>query len=196
MVRDAGRTLGEVLAGTVNFFNPEVIVIGGDVAEAREHLLAVCAKRSSAGRYPLRHAIWTSFRAGSATAPASLVRPSWQSSTSSPPARWTAPSKPAPPNGEHAADRPARRGRQPRRSASERGLFVQPAELPGHRGDHLGGCVHGGADHGVNASPDPVDRSDQHGARRYSPDRRVVEPTERLRLRASESAMLGSIPAS
>jgi predicted NBD/HSP70 family sugar kinase len=40
MVRDAGRTLGEVLAGTVNFFNPEVIVIGGDVAEAREHLLA------------------------------------------------------------------------------------------------------------------------------------------------------------
>jgi hypothetical protein len=51
-----------------------------------------------------------------------LVRPSWQSSTSSPPARWTAPSKPAPPNGEHAADRPARRGRQPRRSASERGL--------------------------------------------------------------------------
>jgi len=40
MVRDAGRTLGEVLAGTVNFFNPEVIVIGGDVAEAHEHLLA------------------------------------------------------------------------------------------------------------------------------------------------------------
>jgi predicted NBD/HSP70 family sugar kinase len=40
MVRDAGRTLGEVLAGTVNFFNPAVIVIGGDIAEAREQLLA------------------------------------------------------------------------------------------------------------------------------------------------------------
>ena len=40
MVRDAGRTLGEVLAGTVNFFNPGVIVIGGDIAEAHEHLLA------------------------------------------------------------------------------------------------------------------------------------------------------------
>jgi predicted NBD/HSP70 family sugar kinase len=40
MVRDAGRTLGEVLAGTVNFFNPAVIVIGGDIAEAHEHLLA------------------------------------------------------------------------------------------------------------------------------------------------------------
>jgi predicted NBD/HSP70 family sugar kinase len=40
MVRDAGRTLGEVLAGTVNFFNPAVIVVGGDIAEAREELLA------------------------------------------------------------------------------------------------------------------------------------------------------------
>jgi predicted NBD/HSP70 family sugar kinase len=40
MVREAGRTLGEVLAGTVNFFNPGVIVIGGDISEAHEHLLA------------------------------------------------------------------------------------------------------------------------------------------------------------
>jgi predicted NBD/HSP70 family sugar kinase len=40
MVREAGRTLGEVLAGAVNFVNPGVIVIGGDIAEAHEHLLA------------------------------------------------------------------------------------------------------------------------------------------------------------
>jgi predicted NBD/HSP70 family sugar kinase len=40
MVRDAGRALGEVLAGTVNFFNPAVIVIGGDIAEAHAQLLA------------------------------------------------------------------------------------------------------------------------------------------------------------
>jgi predicted NBD/HSP70 family sugar kinase len=40
MVRDAGRTLGEVLAGTVNFFNPAVIVLGGDIAEAHAQLLA------------------------------------------------------------------------------------------------------------------------------------------------------------
>ena len=40
MVRDAGRTLGEVLAGTVNFFNPAVIIIGGDIAEAHAQLLA------------------------------------------------------------------------------------------------------------------------------------------------------------
>jgi predicted NBD/HSP70 family sugar kinase len=40
MVRAAGRTLGEVLAGTVNFFNPAAIVIGGDIAEAHAQLLA------------------------------------------------------------------------------------------------------------------------------------------------------------
>ena len=40
MVREAGRSLGEVLAATVNFFNPAVIVIGGDIAEAQGPLLA------------------------------------------------------------------------------------------------------------------------------------------------------------
>jgi predicted NBD/HSP70 family sugar kinase len=40
MVREAGRSLGEVLAGTVNFFNPAVIVIGGDIAEAEAQLIA------------------------------------------------------------------------------------------------------------------------------------------------------------
>jgi predicted NBD/HSP70 family sugar kinase len=40
LVRDAGRALGEILAGIVNFFNPSVIAIGGDIADAHEHLLA------------------------------------------------------------------------------------------------------------------------------------------------------------
>ncbi len=40
LVREAGRNLGEVLAGCVNFFNPEVIVIGGDVGQASQQLLA------------------------------------------------------------------------------------------------------------------------------------------------------------
>jgi len=40
MVRDAGRLIGEVLAGAVNLLNPEVIVVGGDVADAHEPLLA------------------------------------------------------------------------------------------------------------------------------------------------------------
>jgi predicted NBD/HSP70 family sugar kinase len=40
LVRQAGRQLGEVLAGLVNALDPSVIVIGGDVAEAREQLFA------------------------------------------------------------------------------------------------------------------------------------------------------------
>ena len=40
VVRDAGRALGEVLASCVSFFNPSVIVIGGDLAEVHEQLLA------------------------------------------------------------------------------------------------------------------------------------------------------------
>jgi predicted NBD/HSP70 family sugar kinase len=41
MVREAGRSLGEVLAGCVNFFNPGVIVIGGDIGQAPELLAGV-----------------------------------------------------------------------------------------------------------------------------------------------------------
>jgi predicted NBD/HSP70 family sugar kinase len=40
LVREAGRNLGDVLAGCVNFFNPEVIVIGGDVSQASHQMLA------------------------------------------------------------------------------------------------------------------------------------------------------------
>jgi predicted NBD/HSP70 family sugar kinase len=40
LVRDAGRYLGEVLAGAVNFFNPGAIVIGGDISDAHQQLLA------------------------------------------------------------------------------------------------------------------------------------------------------------
>ena len=39
-VRDAGRTIGEVLAACVSMLNPSVIVIGGSLAEAGENLLA------------------------------------------------------------------------------------------------------------------------------------------------------------
>ena len=40
MVRESGRLLGQVLAGVVNFLNPDVIIIGGDVSEAEQQLLA------------------------------------------------------------------------------------------------------------------------------------------------------------
>ena len=39
-VRDAGRLLGRALAATVNLLNPTMIMIGGDVAEAGDQLLA------------------------------------------------------------------------------------------------------------------------------------------------------------
>ena len=40
-VREAGRHLGDVLAGCVSFFNPSVIVIGGDLAETEQLLAGV-----------------------------------------------------------------------------------------------------------------------------------------------------------
>ena len=40
LVRDSGRLIGEVLAASVNLYNPSVIVIGGDIAQAHEQLLA------------------------------------------------------------------------------------------------------------------------------------------------------------
>jgi predicted NBD/HSP70 family sugar kinase len=39
-VREAGRCVGEVLAECINFFNPGAIVIGGDISEAHQQLLA------------------------------------------------------------------------------------------------------------------------------------------------------------
>ncbi|WP_100444007.1 ROK family transcriptional regulator [Glycomyces xiaoerkulensis] len=39
-IRQAGRDIGEVLAGAVNFFNPSIIVVGGSLALAGDHLLA------------------------------------------------------------------------------------------------------------------------------------------------------------
>ncbi|WP_119730282.1 ROK family transcriptional regulator [Thermomonospora amylolytica] len=40
LIRQAGREIGGVMASIVNFFNPSVIVIGGDIAEAGEQVLA------------------------------------------------------------------------------------------------------------------------------------------------------------
>ena len=40
LVRQAGRDIGEVLAGLVNALNPAVIVVGGDIADAHEQLFA------------------------------------------------------------------------------------------------------------------------------------------------------------
>ncbi|MEU5879512.1 ROK family transcriptional regulator [Spirillospora sp. NPDC047279] len=40
LVRDAGRRIGEVIAAAVNLLNPAVVVLGGDLTGAYEHLIA------------------------------------------------------------------------------------------------------------------------------------------------------------
>ncbi len=40
LLRQAGRDIGEVLAAAVSLFNPSVIVIGGSLSQAGEHLIA------------------------------------------------------------------------------------------------------------------------------------------------------------
>lgn len=40
MLRESGRRIGEVLANVVSLLNPAVIVVGGSLADAGEHLLA------------------------------------------------------------------------------------------------------------------------------------------------------------
>ena len=39
-IRGAGRAVGEVLAECINFFNPGAIVIGGDLSETPQQVLA------------------------------------------------------------------------------------------------------------------------------------------------------------
>jgi len=53
LARQAGREVGEVLASLVNFFNPGVIVIGGELADAGEHLLAGVRERIYIRSLPL-----------------------------------------------------------------------------------------------------------------------------------------------
>jgi predicted NBD/HSP70 family sugar kinase len=65
-IRQAGRDLGEVLATCVNVLNPSVIVIGGSVARAGEHLIAGVREVVYSQSTPLatRHLTITESRAG------------------------------------------------------------------------------------------------------------------------------------
>lgn len=38
-VEEIGNTLGKAIAGLINIFNPELVVIGGRLAEAEEYLM-------------------------------------------------------------------------------------------------------------------------------------------------------------
>jgi predicted NBD/HSP70 family sugar kinase len=65
-IRQAGRELGEVLATAVNILNPSVIVIGGSIARAGEHLVAGVREVVYGQSTPLatRHLTITESRAG------------------------------------------------------------------------------------------------------------------------------------
>ena len=65
-IRQAGRDLGEVLATAVNILNPSVIVIGGSIARAGEHLVAGVREVVYGQSTPLstRHLTITESRAG------------------------------------------------------------------------------------------------------------------------------------
>ena len=51
LIEDVGNTLGKALAGLINIFNPELVIIGGSVAKAGDYLLLPI--RSSIKRYSL-----------------------------------------------------------------------------------------------------------------------------------------------
>ena len=51
VIEDIGTTLGRAIAGLINIFNPELVVIGGIVARAREYLLLPI--KSSIQKYSL-----------------------------------------------------------------------------------------------------------------------------------------------
>lgn len=74
-VRHSGRLIGEVLAAAVNFYNPSVIVIGGDVADAQEQLLASIRESSTNAPSPSPPATSASSAAPSRIAPASSAPP-------------------------------------------------------------------------------------------------------------------------
>ncbi len=66
-VRQAGRDIGEVLATCVSLMNPSVIVLGGSVTRAGEHLLAGVREVVYARSMPLatEHLVIAQSRAGS-----------------------------------------------------------------------------------------------------------------------------------
>ena len=77
LVRDAGRVLGEVTADVVSMLNPSVIVVGGTLARADEHLLSGVRELVSSARSRSRRASYRSSPAGSTSRPACWAPRSW-----------------------------------------------------------------------------------------------------------------------
>ena len=61
MIRESGQFVGDVLASLVNFYNPEMIVIGGGVSNLGNLLLSSIGKQSYIVLYLWQLAILKSF---------------------------------------------------------------------------------------------------------------------------------------
>lgn len=92
MVREAGRAVGEVLSGLVNFFNPETVVVGGALAAVHDQLLAGVREAVYRRSNPLATHVLRIEPSGSVRTRPRSALPSWRSSTPCLPPRWTAPS--------------------------------------------------------------------------------------------------------
>ena len=83
LVRDAGRTIGRVLASLVNFFNPHRIVMTGGVAQAGAPLLAGIREAVYGRTLPLAARALDITVSARRTSPAGSAPPSWRSRGSS-----------------------------------------------------------------------------------------------------------------
>ena len=70
LITEAGRLIGQMLTGIVNFFNPSLIVIGGGVAGAGDLLLATIRQAIYRRSLPLATRDLTSGARRSTTEPA------------------------------------------------------------------------------------------------------------------------------
>ena len=92
----AGRDIGDVVATMVNLINPSVVVIGGQLAAAGEHLLAGIREVVYQRSLPLATEHLRSSPPKPAGRPASSVQPPWPSSTCSRPRRSRPRASPSP----------------------------------------------------------------------------------------------------
>lgn len=93
MVREAGRAVGEVLAGLVNFFNPDTVVVGARWPPSTTNCWQGYGKRCTAGRIRWPRMSCGSSRAGRARTRRRSGREFWPSSTRCRPRRWTGSSR-------------------------------------------------------------------------------------------------------
>ena len=79
MIGDAGRALGQVVATLLNVLNPEMLIVGGDLAAAGDLLLDGIRESVARAALPRRAAAPNSWPACSASAPRCSAPSRWSS---------------------------------------------------------------------------------------------------------------------